>query len=135
MQIMGQLSGQVFQAHPIEKVWIRPWMCCRNCFSHLVCEHLSLLNLDFRHIFQRIQIYMLALKKLEVACCQIYVYLHFSQQPCVIFPFFTFPALLQWWGQKVLSSPLVSAGVTNDSKALLVARSTNNKQECECRKK
>lgn len=75
--------------------------------------------------------YTFALKKLEV----IYVYLHFSQQPCVIFLIFTFAALLQSWGQTVLSSPLVSAGVTNGSEAPLVACSTNSKQSASAEKK
>lgn len=150
---MGQVSGQdTFwmsswggQAHPIEKVWIRPWMCRRNYVSHLVCEHLAIpphpskkleeitgdavWNWDpcepncgcgtagnimiAREIYtcsttrkQTNAVYVIefrlspdfaanpytfALKKLEV----IYVYLHFSQQPCVIFPLFTFAALLQ----------------------------------------
>lgn len=50
LQILGQVSGQdTFwmsfwggQAHPIEKVWIRPWMCWRNYVSHLVCGHLAI---------------------------------------------------------------------------------------------
>lgn len=45
------------------------------------------------------------------------------------FPFPLIPLLFsQWWGQRVLSSPLVPAGVTNGNEALPAACGTSSKQ-------
>lgn len=51
LQIVLEVSGQDafwmsswgdVQAHPIEKAWIRSWMCWRDHISHLACEHLAI---------------------------------------------------------------------------------------------
>lgn len=80
-----------------------------------------LCDLDFHHIQKLVQI---SGSSLNLYCS--------SPHPLIAlcdFPFPLVPLLFsQWWGQRVLSSPLVPAGVTNGNEALPAARSTNSKQ-------